>query len=160
MSETKAVTISHKELEFLHFKKSTINIYIQNNLINYSGIDTKGESTTPSVYLWLIINQAGTEYDVVYVGKAGKGLNKRHKEHLGGYRTSLKCQSKSKRIKAIEEALESGRSIEVWFRESDIMKSILNSHVWTYSVEEEAFILKYHPLLNSANPPQCTFQPE
>ncbi len=155
MAQKKLKTISLKELELFDFKRTDIKLNLINNIINYSGINVRGESKTPCVYLWLIEHRANNEFKVIYAGKAGKGVSRRHKQHADGYKRSMRTQKKSVRIKKLEDLLKSGLYVEVWYRESKPIKSMLNDYVYAYSVDEEALILKYKPLLNNEIPPAC-----
>lgn len=138
--------------EILKFKNTNLSISIKEGAVNYGKLNVTEEKKSkpnPGVYLWLVKNIEG--FDVMYVGKAGKGIHKRLSEHLAGYTRN----PDSKRANSLKELL-ANHKFEVWFRESEI-REVLGKRVSIYSSEEDALILEYNPPLNksrSAEPNQ------
>jgi len=96
------------------------------------------------VYLWLEI---GTdESKIVYVGKAGKTLNERCGQHVGGFNGgSTTGTSHASRICT---GIENGKRYELWSRKSDIITLFGEKNISMAEVEEKAFIQKFQPIWN------------
>lgn len=90
------------------------------------------------VYLWVDVTDS--EFNIKYVGKAGKTLQKRLSEHVGGFRGGSKTGVKN--AHRICETKEQGRTLKVYARLSQMITindELLNS----YSIDEESFIVKF-----------------
>lgn len=97
------------------------------------------------IYLWLeIIND--TEFDVIYIGKAGLGLKTRFNQHSSGFKNS---KTGIKNNSSLLPILIEGRKIVVYGRVSEL-KLFFDRKVSCYSVEEEALIDRFLPWLNRA----------
>lgn len=143
--------ICAKKLKEDGFEKTDISIDLNHDgHAVYSGINRAKERqnpTRPGVYLWLVLNGKPDEFDVIYAGKAGRGIHKRLSEHQAGY----ELYRDSDKAKRLREALEKPKKFEVWFKPSDI-KCIFEQKVFLNATEEEALILKYRPHLNRSKP--------
>ena len=126
----------------------------------------------PGVYLWCKREEDGANLEVKYVGKAGNGVTARMGQHIGG----LSRPSARERAEFIREQFGAKNKmedcLEVWFRITpkvsilDIFQSnkyskfshdskIFNPNVEVsqYSLEEEALITYFEPILNRAKTP-------
>lgn len=104
----------------------------------------------PVVYMWLSPLASTTEFDVLYVGKAGYGISRRLRQHEGGFVNS-RAGRDNRRL--ITELLAQGRTIEVHCRVSSVQQ-IFDRDVSLYSSEEQALCERYAPLWNRAQFPQ------
>lgn len=100
-----------------------------------------------SVYVWVSPNtESADELDVLYVGKAGRGVSKRLREHRGGFVNS--GTGRENRL-LISEWIATGRSILVFSRVSAIHQ-IFGVSVSIYSTEEQALCERFLPRWNRA----------
>jgi len=120
------------------------------------------QDTTPGIYLWCK-RENNDNLEVKYVGKAGNGVAARMGQHIGG----LGRPSAETRAEFIKEQFGIKKNaqencIEVWFRKSPEiscenifnLKEIFNLVlVSQYSLEEEALITHFNPILNRAKTP-------
>lgn len=102
-------------------------------------------SKVASVYLWVAC-QAGRDPLVLYVGKAGKGVDLRCSQHMGGFKNS---GTGRKNAIALRQYIADGYEISVYTRRSESIR-IYNQEVSLYSVEEDAFCELLNPVLNRA----------
>lgn len=107
----------------------------------------KGENAkkTGLVYIWAkTVNGAIT--DIAYVGKAGRTLKGRLSQHKGGFTDKTRVrktkQSNSDKFQAWLGANPSN-GLRIYARHSPI-QSVCDEQVSMFSVEEEAFIQKFH----------------
>ena len=121
----------------------------------------------PGVYLIAVTSRDTIAADVIYVGKAGRGLNTRLGQHAAGYerkrQTNAGIAANSLERRMID--LERFRA-DIWYRPSAIsdVNELFNltgapqSFVSRYSLDEEALIVYFkglnEPLANNAMPPQ------
>lgn len=104
-----------------------------------------GESVGPGVYCWVERNQEGVE-EIIYVGKFGKTLPKRFKEHRGGFRNG--SGSGIKKSRYIYESLDSGSTVSIYAKASarcdieytDILGNTVRTTVSTESTDEISMI--------------------
>lgn len=140
------MNITKKQLTAHGFKHTHL-IEINNNgipvfkLINH--IEHKA-----SIYLWLG-ELANDEYEVLYVGKAGKGVARRFNQHMGGF-TNSKAGRSNREL--IEQYIKSGKRIVTFARISENY-SCFGVQVPAYSTEEEAMCKAFEPLWNRARFP-------
>ena len=160
----------------MQFKKTQISLKLSNEekksiTYIYDINNDKGHYKRPGIYI--ILAKAGTDqYTPLYVGKAGRGVNKRFREHKAGYE---RLKGQGVRSRGIQKLIEkcdihNTQELEVWFRPS----STINPHrtffpdntaslpstkdVWisSYSLEEEALIALFNSLgvelINSSIP--------
>ena len=58
----------------------------------------------PSVYLWLQQREKTEEIDVLYVGKAGKGVMRRCEQHQAGFMYGVTGRKNAKALRAYSDA--------------------------------------------------------
>jgi len=100
---------------------------------------------TGLVYIWVkTVNSAIV--DVTYVGKAGRTLKGRLSQHKGGFtdKTRIRKTKKSNRDKFCEWlSANTANGLKIYARHSPV-QSVCDEMVSMFSVEEEAFIQKFH----------------
>jgi hypothetical protein len=100
---------------------------------------------TGLVYIW-VKTVDGTIVDVAYVGKAGRTLKGRLSQHKGGFtdktRVRKSKQSNSDKFQSWLGA-SPANGIKIYARHSPV-QSVCDELVSMFSVEEEAFIQKFH----------------
>jgi hypothetical protein len=107
----------------------------------------KAAARAPSVYVWVLENEASAMAQVLYVGKAGKGVERRFGQHQNGFVNSKTGQ---KNAKFLTEVLGVGKArVSVWTRVADT-QTLFGQDVSLYSAEEEALCAKLQPELNRA----------
>lgn len=121
----------------------------QGNQFFFTLVQDHKRTKESGVYLWLK-RTSKINYEVMYAGKAGSGIEIRMKQHLGGLK-----KASNDRISRLKEACgESG--LEIWFRKSDeilVPPFLNNQYISNYSTEEEALITRFNPTLNRAKTP-------
>lgn len=117
----------------------------------------------PGIYLWCK-RENKDNLEVKYVGKAGNGVAARMGQHIGGL-SRPSAETRAEFIKeqfGIKKENAQENCIEVWFRKSPEIsfKNIFNLkknfdpvEVSQYSLEEEALITHFNPILNRAKTP-------
>lgn len=105
-----------KILEKYNFKPAA-RIYVSETGMNFELLDDQFKERNGMVYAWVHNEQ------VMYVGKAGKGIRKRLTEHRGGMRIKNGSTTGARNRKSINEI---GGTIEVWGR-------ICNTGTLTYT---------------------------
>lgn len=134
--------ILSSQLNQLFFKHS------HNCLLNEDGVpgfeQVCAMPADPSIYIW-VSPVDEKNYELLYVGKAGHGINIRLSQHMGGFNHSSSGQ-KNKEL--IVEKLKT-QSIQVFTRLS-ARQTLFDVTVSLYSAEEEAFCLAYNPIWNRA----------
>jgi hypothetical protein len=99
----------------------------------------KLESQDGLVYLWIRMD-GKKPLEVIYVGKAGKTLKNRCKQHEGGFKFN-----KTKGVKnsnAIQNILSDGFTINIFSRISETIK-VFDEEVSLCVAEEKALITKF-----------------
>lgn len=81
---------------------------------------------------------------IKYVGKAGKGIRKRHGEHQNGF-TGSNAGLKNARL--IRTAFRNGEIVELWFRKA-ARAEVFGIGITLQSVEEEVLIEHLQPEWN------------
>lgn len=100
-----------------------------------------------SVYAWVSPTPGvADEVDVLYVGKAGRGVSKRLRQHRGGF---VNSGTGRENRRLIAEWLGTGRSIMVFSRVSAIHE-VFGVPVSIYSTEEQALCERFRPRWNRA----------
>jgi hypothetical protein len=102
----------------------------------------------PSIYIWAAPIDDQT-FKVLYIGKAGYGLNKRFIQHASGFKHSV---TGMKNASLITSHITSGGKIEVFVKIADKI-TLFGKEVSLYSTEEEAFCEAFPPLWNRADFP-------
>lgn len=96
------------------------------------------------VYLWLEV--CITEAKIVYVGKAGKTLHERCRQHVGGFKGG--STTGSAHAARISAGIKNGKRYELWSKKSDIVTLFGEQNISMAEVEEKAFIQKFQPIWN------------
>lgn len=108
-------------------------------------------SAQASIYMWLSPTSVdGTLFDVMYIGKAGYGVERRLSQHKGGFTHS--GTGRANRT-LITEWLAGGRTLQVYARCS-ASAEIFGRKASLYSTEEAAACDAFEPRWNRANFPQ------
>lgn len=104
--------------------------------INVTNWSKEALIACPGIYCWLAYNPTGSEEEVLYVGKYGKGVKKRFAEHRGGM--SGGSASGVAKAETIKELIETnGQSVEIWNKRSvQFSKQYLNI---VGNLQKEAF---------------------
>lgn len=97
-----------------------------------------------AVYCWVARANATGAGTIKYVGKAGKGVRKRHGEHQNGF-TGSGAGLKNARL--LRAAFRDGYQVELWFRKA-AKAEIFGLGVTLQSVEEEVLIEHLQPEWN------------
>ena len=97
------------------------------------------------VYLWLESDEESC--NIVYIGKAGKRMIDRCKEHLGGFKGTSKSEAGLRHSRNICKGIKARKTYQVYFRKSEV-QSILGVEVSMCCVEEEALIQQMNPPWN------------
>lgn len=117
----------------------------------------------PGIYLWCK-RENKDNLEVKYVGKAGNGVSARMGQHIGGL-SRPSAETRAEFIKeqfGIKKENAHENCIEVWFRKSpeisfenifNLKKNFDPVGVSQYSLEEEALITHFNPILNRAKTP-------
>ena len=157
--------LSYDDLAKIGFVRTEIEIKLidkRAQLVEYV-CDTRNDKelfSDPGIYIIGCRDKYGNLIPI-YVGKAGKGINKRFSEHSGGYERTLRKgipSAGAKKLIAKFSEYESN-TFEIWFRRSSSLQinevfgktALFNDmpkecFVSTYSLEEEALI-KYLQLI-------------
>ena len=96
-----------------------------------------------SVYLWLS-QLSSDEFEVMYVGKAGKGIKKRLKEHQNGFKRS---PTGMKSANLIRQLLAQKKTLSIYTREY-VEIQLFDFTINAYSAEEDALIQGLSPKWN------------
>lgn len=126
-----------KELNFKEYAQFTIKEASIN--LSYEGQEC---IEFGHVYLWLA--KKDQAFNVIYVGKAGKTMKNRCRQHLGGFRGSERGLSHAQNLK---EGHKNGFSFHIFSRKSDTM-TVFGEKISLHSAEEEALIKKFSPPWN------------
>lgn len=118
------------------------NIELKNNFPTYSA--TNFDLRHGYVYLW--IEKTAAAISIVYVGKAGKTLGNRCRQHSGGFRNSSTGKMHAERFRA---GFNHGYAYEMYARKSDSKDMFDEQDIPMECVEELAFIKKFKPAWNS-----------
>lgn len=89
------------------------------------------------VYIW--VEQFGSTFTVVYVGKAGKTLRARFGQHKGGFNGGSVTGIKNYNL--IKDGLSKGKRYIIFARKSPLIE-VLGEQVQSESIEEIALISK------------------
>lgn len=103
-----------------------------------------------SVYMWLSpLNES--EFEVLYIGKAGYGVNNRFGQHASGFKNSNTGKAN---CELIQKHISAGGIISVFARNSECQKLFgFPTSIALYSAEEEALCDQFNPLWNRAKFP-------
>lgn len=145
------MTVSFQDLSQLGFSPSHHITLDQDGLPRFSALKGVKPSTAPAVYLWLG-HVAGSEAgDVLYVGKAGKGVARRSAQHQGGF---VNSGAGRKNSAALAEVLgDAQMSVTVMTRDAETT-DLFGQRVSLYAAEEDALCALLQPRLNRAAFPE------
>ena len=139
--------ISTTQLEDLNFTKYA-DFTFSDSGIKFSFLRQEGNQLG-HVYFW--IEKEGDLLRVAYIGKAGKTMKLRCKQHLGGFNGSSKSKAGLRHSENLKNGHKKGFSYHVYSRKS-IEMEILGIKISIHSAEEEALIKKFSPPWNSIYP--------
>ena len=147
------MTVSFHDLNSLGFVASHQITLDQSGLPRFSAIQGSKTSGAPSVYLWVAHATGSEAGEVLYVGKAGKGVARRSAQHQGGF---VNSGAGRKNAAALAEILEtSGMTVSVLAREAETM-TLFGQTVSLYATEEDALCARFRPRLNRAAFPEVS----
>ena len=128
------------------FEKTHV-LRVGNGNARFEAIATSelSQMKTPMVYAWCGVKQNSRE--ILYVGKAGSGVNVRLNQHESGFKYSKTGQ---KNLQLLLEKTAQGYTIEVCSRKSK-STNIFGVETSLYSTEEEALINLLSPQWNRAS---------
>jgi len=134
------------KLHKLGFEKTHV-LKVENDTARFKAITTSelSQIKTPMVYAWCGVKQNSRE--ILYVGKAGGGVDMRLNQHEGGFKNSKTGQ---KNLQLLLEKTAQGYAIEVYSRKAETI-NIFGVETSLYSTEEEAFINLLSPQWNRAS---------
>jgi len=149
-SECFKMLISQNELKKFEFHLTHECKNDDNNKVKFhrasEAHNTTFHSNDPMVYLW-VVPKDDDMFDVLYVGKAGFGINRRLRQHQSGFVSS---GTGRKNLQYIYSVLaDTNNKIYVYARRSKFSR-LFSVTMNMYSLEEEVFIEKFNPLLNRA----------
>lgn len=110
-------------------------------------------ASAPAVYLWLAHADGAEAVEVLYVGKAGKGVARRSSQHQNGFVTSGTGRKNAAALNKILK--DQGMFVTVMVRSSDIV-SLFGKTVSMYATEEDALCALFGPRLNRAMFPEVS----
>jgi hypothetical protein len=112
---------------------------------NLSFAHLGASSNNASVYIWVACKPDG-QHQVLYVGKAGKGVHLRCTQHVAGF---VNSGTGRRNAEELRRYLNDGYEIRVYARESGAMH-IFGHEVSLYAAEEDALCSVLNPVLNRA----------
>ncbi|MEE2003167.1 hypothetical protein QWY20_17065 [Alkalimonas sp. MEB108] len=115
------------------------------DLLNKSAIRERRLNEASCVYMW-VEQKKDDHFDILYVGKAGKGVVQRLIQHRSGFKSS---GTGRKNNVELQNRIHQNKEIFVYSRVAS-MVTFFEQKVSAYSAEEEALIAKYLPPLNRA----------
>lgn len=140
-----------KDITQLGFLETHVVERNANNDLVFKKIIESQSDKQASVYIWILSSDLSdsAHIEIIYVGKAGMGVDVRFKQHQGGFKNSTTGR---KNYEYLSQVLSEGKVIRVFSRKSD-NTSLWDETVSLYSVEEDALCQKLTPLLNRAKFP-------
>ena len=75
----------------------------------------------PGIYCWVLFDQMNNIKEVLYIGKYGKNLKKRFREHIGGFRGASNSGLKKKSF-LVKKLKDTKTKIEIWHKKSYTFK--------------------------------------
>ncbi len=128
---------------------------------------TEASPVGACVYVWLALRAAGADGAAMYVGKAGKGIEKRNTEHAGGF---IRNGTGRKNAKALAKVLSDPEMRVAVMARPSATAELFGFRVSLYAAEEDALCRALRPTLNRAKfpaakadavpaPPQATAHP-
>jgi hypothetical protein len=152
-SERICMSISLEELHRLGFVPSHRIALDADGFPRFAALTGASSATAPAVYLWMAHAAGADTGEVLYVGKAGKGVARRCLQHQGGFTNS---GTGRKNAAALAEILSANAvSVTVMARQADTTE-LFGQTVSLYATEEDALCARFGPRLNRAAFPEVT----
>ena len=76
---------------------------------------------SPGIYCWVLFDEFNNIKEVLYIGKYGKNLKKRFREHIGGFRGGSNSGLKKKTF-LVSKLNGTNTKIEIWHKKSHTFK--------------------------------------
>lgn len=133
----------------------THSLVLDAGRLRFRAAGAQPPSSAASVYAWVLTTSGpdAPEAEVLYVGKAGRGISARCRQHEGGFSgNSVTGRANKDEICDILADNENA-NISVYTRVSDT-QDIWGKKVSLYSAEEDALCLLLKPRLNRAAFPE------
>lgn len=145
--------VSFADLHSLGFYASHKIVLNADGAPRFDVLAGASSSDAPAVYLWLA-HTAGTDVgEVLYIGKAGRGVSRRSSQHQVGFTTS---GTGRKNATALRDILgDENMSVTVMARTSETVV-LFGKAVSMYATEEGALCALFSPCLNRAAFPDVT----
>jgi len=139
--------VSIKDLLELGFDRMHSIALAEDGLPRFITLPHAANPKSPAVYLWLEHRVGAEEGEVLYVGKAGKGVARRCVQHRGGFSNS---GTGRKNAAALAEILaDETLSVTVMGRQAGTT-TLFGMTVSLYATEEDALCARFAPRLNRA----------
>jgi len=133
-----------KEFQFTH----THDILNDGDIPKFKVINAIPQDA--SVYMWLS-PLGDSDFEVLYIGKAGYGVKNRFAQHESGFKNSNTGRAN---CELIQKHIGAGGTISVFARNSESQKLFgFDVNIPLYSAEEEALCEQFNPLWNRAKFP-------
>jgi len=148
------MTVTFADLRQLGFNRSHQITLGEDGVPRFSVLKDASKATAPAVYIWLSHVTEAEVGEVLYVGKAGKGVTRRCGQHQGGFVAGKGAGGKN--AAALTEILaDLGISVTVMARTSNTV-ALFGKTVSLYATEEDALCALFGPRLNRAVFPDVT----
>lgn len=142
-----------EDLVRLGFEKTSITISLVNGSLEYSGLSNEKINSEESAGVYVILSESSEQIvNMVYVGKAGKGVHRRFSQHAAGYKRNVKQSTVSAGTRRMRDKFTTlgVQRLDVWFRESPSTSFAEHfgsgadqTRISTYSLEEELLIARF-----------------
>lgn len=147
------MTVSFADLHTLGFSASYKIVLDVDGTPRFLALAGASSASAPAVYLWLAHAATTDVGEVLYVGKAGKGVARRSGQHQGGFSNS---GTGRKNAAALRDILaDRSMSVTVMARTSETV-TLFGKTVSMYATEEDALCALFGPRLNRAVFPEVT----
>lgn len=147
------MTVSLAELKSMGFNPSHKIMLPEDASLRFEKLKGASVSTEPAVYMWVAHADGADQGEILYVGKAGRGIERRCAQHQGGFTGS---STGRKNAAALTEILSaSAITVTVMARQSDTTE-LFGQTVSLYSTEEDALCARFAPRLNRAAFPEIS----
>lgn len=147
------MTVSFADLRSLGFSASHKIVLDADGAPRFVTLTGASMATAPAVYLWLAHAADAETGEVLYVGKAGKGVARRSGQHQGGFTSSGTGRKNAAALIGI--LADKAMSVTVMARTSDTV-TLFGKTVSMYATEEDALCALFGPRLNRAVFPEVT----
>jgi len=141
------MTVLLDDLRQMGFSASHKITLAEDGMPRFSPLLGASSDAAPAVYLWLAHAAEAETGEVLYVGKAGKGVARRCAQHQGGFTNSTTGRMNAAALAQILS--ESTLSVTVMARPADTI-TLFDETVSLYATEEDALCARFVPRLNRA----------